>query len=259
MPRPAPARMPATRREGAAAVYLPACVNRIFGPRQAGQTTVVEALVAVSERAGLPVWIPADAPGHCCGTPWTSKGHPGAHAWMAGHTADALWRWSEGGRVPIVIDASSCAGGLVDELPDALDEEGAERHRALTIIDSVAWAHDRLLPNLAIEPAGSVAVHPTCSTRHLGMTAKLQKLAEALAEEVFVPPSAFCCGFAGDRGMLHPELTRSATEQEAAELDRRAFDAYVSSNRTCEIGLESGTGRPYSSIIQLLEERSRQE
>src|SRR3954451_14804148 len=30
MPRPAPARMPATRREDATAVYLPACVNRIF-------------------------------------------------------------------------------------------------------------------------------------------------------------------------------------------------------------------------------------
>src|SRR5271166_175209 len=35
MPRPAPAGMPCTRREGAAAVYLPACLNRIFGkPRR---------------------------------------------------------------------------------------------------------------------------------------------------------------------------------------------------------------------------------
>ena len=245
MPRPAPARLPATRRDGAAAVYLPACVNRIFGAADGSPTTVVEALVTVSERAGLPVWIPPDVAGHCCGTPWSSKGQPRGREWMARHTADALRRWTDGGRLPVVTDASSCAGGLVDEL--GLDD--------LEILDSVAWAHDRLLPNLTLQRTGSVAVHPTCSTRHLGMTVKLQRLAEALADDVYVPPSAFCCGFAGDRGMLHPELTAAATAPEAAEVNARTFDAYVSSNRTCEIGLASGTGRPYRSIIQLLEER----
>jgi D-lactate dehydrogenase len=257
MPKPAPARMPQTRREGAAAVYLPACVNRIFGKSAGSDTTVVEALVAVSERAGLPLWIPQDAAGHCCGTPWTSKGHPQAHAWMAAKSAGALWRWSDGGRLPIVIDASSCAGGLLHELPDALDDEAAERHRALDILDSVGWAHDHLMPSLRINRVGSVAVHPTCSTRHLGMTVALRELAEGLAHDVYVPPSAYCCGFAGDRGMLHPELTASATRPEADEVNRRSFDAYISSNRTCELGLESGTGRPYTSVIQLLDERTR--
>jgi D-lactate dehydrogenase len=142
-------------------------------------------------------------------------------------------------------------------LPEALDEETAERHRSLEILDSIAWAHDHLLPRLNLERLGSVAVHPTCSTRHLGMTVKLQGLAEALAADVYTPPSAYCCGFAGDRGLLHPELTASATRDEAAEVGARAFDSYVSSNRTCEVGLESGTGKPYVSIIQLLDERSR--
>src|SRR3954467_4946256 len=149
MPRPAPARMPATTKNGAAAVYLPACVNRIFGSAD-GEPTVVEALGAVSARAGKPLWIPPDAPGHCCGTPWTSKGHPAAHALMAAKTADALWRWSEGGHLPVVIDASSCSGGLRDEVPDALPEERAERHRSLQILDSVDWLHDHLLPELDI-------------------------------------------------------------------------------------------------------------
>jgi D-lactate dehydrogenase len=251
MPQPAAARVPATERAGAAAVYLPACVNRIYGGG------VVAALVAVSERAGLPVWIPDDAPGHCCGTPWASKGHRAAHAWMARKTAEALWRWSDAGRLPVVIDASSCAGGLLDELPGALDDEAAERHRSLTVLDSIEWAHDHLLPKLDIERTRSVAVHPTCSTRHLNLTVTLQRLAEALADDVYVPPSAFCCGFAGDRGMLHPELTAAATAPEAAELAGRSFDACVSSNRTCEIGMTTGTGRPYVSVIELLERRSR--
>ncbi len=48
----------------AAAVYVPSCTNRIFGGNP------VEALVAVSERAGLPVSIPAEVAGSCCGLPW---------------------------------------------------------------------------------------------------------------------------------------------------------------------------------------------
>ena len=242
MPKPAPSRLPATQREGAAAVYVPGCINRIYGSD--GGLTVVEALVEVSARAGLPVWIPDDVAGHCCGTPWSSKGYPEAHDWMAQRTTEALRRWSDEGRLPVVIDASSCS-------------DAARGDHGVEVLDSVAWAHDHLLPRLSIDRVGSVAVHPTCSTRQMGMTTKLRKLAEALADEVYVPPSAFCCGFAGDRGMLHPELTAAATAPEAAEVNSRTFDAYVSSNRTCEIGLASGTGQPYRSIIQLLEERCR--
>jgi D-lactate dehydrogenase len=230
MPEPAPARMPATQREAAAAVYLPACVNRIFGAangREGGPATVVEALVALSARAGKPVWIPPDAPGHCCGTPWASKGFRQAHALMAAKTADALWRWSDGGRLPVVIDASSCSGALRDELPGALSDQQVERQARLEILDSVDWLHDHLLPQLDLPRTGSIAIHPTCSTRHMDATVKLQRVGEALAEDVYIPPSAFCCGFAGDRGMLHPELTRSATEAEAAELASRQFDTYV--------------------------------
>jgi D-lactate dehydrogenase len=74
MPPPAPAKLPRTSREGAAAVYMPACVNRIFGrPSDDGAGLhLPEAMVAVSARAGLPVWIPGDVSGHCCSVPWTS-------------------------------------------------------------------------------------------------------------------------------------------------------------------------------------------
>jgi D-lactate dehydrogenase len=256
MPKPAPARMPATSRDGAAAVYLPACVNRIFGSA-GGEPTVVEALVAVSARAGKPVWIPPDAPGHCCATPWASKGQPQGHKLMSAKTAEALWRWSDGGRLPVVMDASSCSGALRDELPGALSEEAAERHSKLQLLDSVDWLADHLLPEFDIPRVASLVVHPTCSTRHMGATVKLQRLAEALADDVYVPPSAYCCGFAGDRGLLHPELTASATAAEAAEVQARSFDAYISNNRTCEIGLQSGIERPYRSIVQLVEERLR--
>ena len=51
--------------------------------------------------------------------------------------------------------------------------------------------------------------------------------------------------------------TKPATAPEAAEVTSREFAAHVSANRTCEIGLEQGTGRPYESAIQLLERATR--
>ena len=37
----------------------------------------------------------------------------------------------------------------------------------------------------------------------------------------------------------------------------RRFDAHISTNRTCEIGMERATGRPYMHAVQLLEELTR--
>jgi D-lactate dehydrogenase len=259
MPRPAPAKLPETSRDGAAAVYMPACVNRIFGrPRGDGRgSTVAQALVAVSARAGQPVWIPDDVGGHCCSVPWSSKGYTEGAAAMANRTVESLWRWSSDGELPVVIDASSCALGLAGEVADLLGEENRERHAKLEILDSVAWAK-RLLPELRIGPKlGSVAVHPTCSTRHLGLERDLREVAEAMADEVVQPIRATCCGMAGDRGLLHPELTASATAEEAAELAGSEHDAYVCSNRTCEIALQQGTGAAYESFLIPLELVSR--
>jgi len=83
-----------------------------------------------------------------------------------------------------------------------------ERHKQLKLIDSVGWAHDYLLSRLKVlSRVGSVAVHPVCSTHHLGLAEKLHALGEALAEKAVTPIYATCCVFAGDRGFLHPELT----------------------------------------------------
>jgi D-lactate dehydrogenase len=257
-------RPPRTRRAGAAAVYLPACINRIFGVSQLRSSadgsppSVPDALVAVSNRAGLPIWIPPDVAGHCCGTPWDSKGYRQGHAWMARKVVESLWRWTDGGRLPVVIDATSCTHGITAEIVPALTEQDRERHAGLEVFDAVGWAMDPLLPRLEVgETLRSVALHPTCAGRRLGLDRGLRALAEALAEDAYVPPSATCCGFAGDRGLLHPELTDAATREEAAEVVSRRFDAYLSSNRTCEIGMERATGRPYVHVVQLLEELTR--
>ncbi len=275
LPPPAPRKLPPTIHTGAAAVYVPSCTNRIFatttttadGPQTSKYRTesahrpwVIEALVEVSARAGLPVWIPGDVVGSCCGLPWSSKGFGEAHRHKANEMVEKLWRWSGAGALPVVVDAASCTGSVADPGAGVLTGYNAECLGKIEILDSVAWAHDRLLPWLEVgEKVGSATVHPTCASRHLGLTHRLEALADALADDVFVPPTATCCGFAGDRGISRPELTASATRPEASEVAGRHFDARLSSNRTCEIGLERATGEPYESVILLLERLTRAE
>jgi len=215
-------------------------------------------MVEVSARAGKPVWIPPDIAGTCCSVPWSSKGYRDAHSFKANQTVERIWRWTGGGTMPLVIDASSCGHGLTDFGEGVLTEENAARHAELTIIDSVQWAEENLLPELEVtRKAESVTIHPTCSGRHLGLERSLTRIAGQLADRVEVPDDATCCGFAGDRGLLHPELTASATAEEAAEVKANPTEKYISSNRTCEVGLERATGEPYGSFIYLLEEATR--
>ncbi|MEU7332658.1 FAD-binding and (Fe-S)-binding domain-containing protein [Streptomyces parvus] len=262
IPGAAARKLPDTARVGASAVYYPACVNRIFaGPDDGGAgpaLSLAEAVVAVSGRAGKPVWIPEDVTGTCCATIWHSKGYDAGNRIMANRIVEAAWGWTAGGTLPLVVDASSCTLGIAEEVVPYLTEDNRALHRELTVVDSLVWAAEELLPHLTVfRTAGSAVLHPTCSMEHLGDVGQLRALAEACAQEVVVPDDAGCCAFAGDRGMLHKELTDSATAKEAAEVDRRPYDAYLSANRMCEIGMERATGHPYRSALIELEHATR--
>ncbi|MCX4776554.1 FAD-binding and (Fe-S)-binding domain-containing protein [Streptomyces sp. NBC_01264] len=259
VPGAAAGKLPATRRPGAAAVYYPACVNRIFGgPDGKSGPSLPEAVVAVSERAGRPVWIPGDVRGTCCATIWHSKGYDAGNRVMANRIVEAAWGWTAGGRLPLVVDASSCTLGIAHEVVPYLTDDNRALHAELRIVDSIVWAADELLPHLEVRrTVGSAVLHPTCSMRHLDDEAHLRKVAEACADEVVVPYDAGCCAFAGDRGMLHPELTESATAREAAEVTARRFDAHLSANRMCEVGMDRATGRSYYSALLELERATR--
>jgi D-lactate dehydrogenase len=260
-PPPAPP-LPATARAGAVAVYLPACVTRMFGPDERAGLPVPDALVTLAARAGQPVWIPDDVAGTCCGTVWESKGFPDGAAAMAAIVAQRAWQWTDGGRLPLVTDASSCAlafGDLASHLP----AEAAQRWRQIRVEDSIGFVIEALLPHLGDRLArrpklGSVAVHATCAVQHAGDVDRLTALVAELADTVVHPAPGNCCGFAGDRGFWRPELTESATAPIRAALDLALpADDHVCTNRPCEIGLSHGTGRPFRSLLALLEERTR--
>jgi D-lactate dehydrogenase len=214
----------------------------------------MEVVTAVAGRAGVPLWIPEDAPGHCCGMPFSSKGFERAYIRAVDRTVRSLWAWSGHGSRPIVLDSSPCAYTLRHAGPD-LGDEGRARLERMEILDGIEFAHRHVLPGLRFDDRDrSVVLHPVCSVEKMNLSGKLVEVATAAATEVEVPVAAACCGFAGDRGFLLPRLTEAATRAEADEVRSRSWDGHYSSSRTCEIGLSRATGRPYRSFWYLLAE-----
>ena len=236
------------------AVYFQACVGTMFGPAEGGEGVAV-ALESLAVKAGIVLVRPEGIGSLCCGTPWKSKGILDGYDDMISRTVDELWLTSGGGRIPVVCDNSSCSEGLVLALERAI-EKHPEFH-TMRIVDAVDFAAERILPKLDLQPTlDSVVLHPTCSSTRAGSNANLAKLAAAVASEYTIPEDWGCCAFAGDRGMLHPELTASATSAESAEVRAGEFDAYASCNRTCEIGMTRATGHEYQHILELLDRGS---
>ncbi|MFS0734152.1 FAD-binding and (Fe-S)-binding domain-containing protein [Microbacterium sp. 1P10UB] len=236
----------------AVAVYLPACVNSMFGAA-AGRIGATEAFVRLAERAGVRVVVPEGIESLCCSTPWTSKGYTGGRDVMAKRVVAALRDSTRDGELVVVSDASSCTEGFAHILDDAGLDYRTE--------DAVAFVERLVLPQLgAVMPlVDSLVLHPTCSSTQMGLNPALAALADAVATDVRTPDAWGCCGFAGDRGMLHPELTASATAAEAAEVAGIGAQAHASCNRTCEVGMTRATGSEYRHVLELLEEATRPE
>ncbi|WP_010147023.1 FAD-binding and (Fe-S)-binding domain-containing protein [Serinicoccus profundi] len=261
-----------------AAVLFSTCIGEMFGTEPGGHTGdlgsgAAGALVDLCVRADIPLRTPEGLGGLCCGTPWKSKGMTSGYAVMTDRVVTALRRATEQGRLPIVVEASSCVEGLMVML--------AEHAPDLRVVDALDFVHQTVLPRLRVRRGDrTVVVHPTCSSERAGSTPALIALARAVATDVVVPTDWGCCAFAGDRGLLHPELTASATAAEAAEVaaitagalagrgsenhpHRNAAatplsqPAFVSSNRTCEIGMSRATGHPYRHVLELLAEASQ--
>jgi len=237
-------------------VYFPSCLVRMMGPLPGeARVSTPRAMVDVLQAAGYEVAYPEAIEDLCCGMPFASKAYPEAAARCGSQAAEALWTASAQGRDTVVTDASPCAGTLSELALVHLRQSG----RALAIRDfSRFWAGD-VLPRLGgrFRRPGRAVLHPTCTLVKMGGLADLLAVARAHAEEAIVPPGAECCGFAGDRGFVVPELTRAATRREASEvqaLDGGPALGLYSTCRTCEIGMSRAVGRPYASIVHLVRE-----
>jgi D-lactate dehydrogenase len=245
-------------RENKVFIYFPSCISRQLGtPPKTDQASLATVFTTIANRAGISLQIPEDIAGHCCGMPFSSKGYKSTYQAALHKTVTQMWEWSDHGRYPIVIDTSSCTHTLVS-CGDDLSPEDRELWKQLTILDGVQFLDVVILPKLTLHPVEEdVILHPNCSLRKMGLDVKMLAIAKQCARSATVPLNLGCCAFAGDRGLLLPELTSSATEKETAEVLAKNYAGYYSSNITCEMGMSEATGKNYTSIVYLVEKASR--
>lgn len=241
--------------EEEAVVYFPTCISRMLGGSVSGKKNIIDTMSSISAKVGISFKIPENVGGICCGQIFSSKGYQQAYEYTVNETIAKLWEESYQGKLPVVLDVSSCTHTL-QESREALTEINKKKFDQLNIIDSIDFIAEYIIPKAAtIKKKQNVVLHPVCSLKKMGLNDKFIKVANAFSENVTVPFNAGCCGMAGDRGFLFPELTASATKNEAKEVKETGdFDGYYSSAKTCEMSLSEAVSKNYESIVYLVDE-----
>ncbi|MCP4342560.1 MAG: FAD-binding oxidoreductase [Desulfobulbaceae bacterium] len=228
-------------------VYFPSCASRsMSGPalEDEEREALPQKTMSLLEKAGYQVIYPEKIDSLCCGQAFESKGFMVQADRKSKELSDALLVVSNNGEIPILCDTSPC----LYRMRGTLDER-------LQLFEPVEFVLTYLMDRLTFTQKDvKVALHPTCSTRKMGLETKLEQLARACAKEVVMPADVYCCGFAGDRGFNFPELNESALKDLKDHVC--TCDAGYSTSKTCEIGLSLHGEIPYRSILYLVDEVS---
>lgn len=231
--------------DGLKVVYFPSCINQMMGVDKSskGMRPLAEEMVELLHKAGYTVIIPKGMDSLCCGTIWESKGLPEIADRKTAQLEKALWEASDEGRYPVVCDQSPCLHRMKQKMSRVQLYESAE----------FVWKFlkERLIFKQQDTP---VALHLTCSTRIMKIDRIVYDLACLCSSSVLVPEGVGCCGFAGDKGMTHPELNAYALRKLRAQIEEKGIEVGYSNSRTCEMGLQTNSGIPYRSIIYLVNE-----
>ncbi len=239
--------------KGAAAdaefIYVPACMSRMMGG-------TIDALMRVSKRVGLRVALPREVVGSCCGQAFSSKGFTESAIAKQAEWIDRCWRISNEGRLPIIVDLGSCTAFMHTGLA-GLDEDRKDKLHKMVILDSIAFAHDYVLPKLVVKNRlKTIAIHSVCSNQKSELGNLLGVIAKRCAEEVIAPHEGKCCGMGGDRGFEVPELVLSSTKDVKLAMEQAGCSHGFTSARSCAIALETGSEYPWRSVFHLLDQVS---
>ncbi len=225
-------------------VYFPSCLARATGTAQNDKnkeplTTVTLRLL---QKAGVEVIVPNKLNSQCCGQPFESKGYPKHGKNKSDELEGLLLEASNNGEYPVLCDTSPCTYNMVENMSDKLN-----------IYEPVGFVVEHLQDKLTFNPVNrKIAIHSTCTNKKMGLDGKLKQLASRCATEVVAPLHTDCCGFAGDRGLLFPELNEGALMFLKDQVDS-CEEAY-STSRMCEVGLAHHSGLDYKSILYLVDE-----
>lgn len=236
-------RVKASEKTGLKVVYFPSCINQAMGVEkdQHGLRPLAEEMKELLEKAGYEVIFPEGMDRLCCGTIWESKGLPDIADSKSEELGKVLWKASDGGRYPVVCDQSPCLHRMKKTI------KGIELYESAEFVWK--FLKDRLVFTRTDVP---VALHLTCSSRLMKIDSLIYDLANLCSSSVLVPEGVGCCGFAGDKGMTHPELNAYALRKLRLQVFEKGIEVGYSNSRTCEMGLRTNAGIPYRSIIYLV-------
>ena len=236
-------KLPASQEKELKVVYVPSCLNQTMGidMASAGMNPLAQEMMQLFQKAGYQVIFPEKMDSLCCGTIWESKGLPEIAAQKTRQLEDALWEASEHGKYPVVCDQSPCLHRMKHHISKVKLYESAE----------FVWKY--LKDNLHfVQTDTPIALHLTCSTKLMKIDSIVRDLANMCSSNVLIPEGVGCCGFAGDKGMTHPELNAYALRKLRSQIEDKGIEVGYSNSRTCEIGLQTNSGIPYRSIIYLV-------
>lgn len=229
-------------------VVFTSCVSRLMTNQNIHDTSH---LSYIAEKLGFELKILPMNNGLCCGQAFSSKGFEQASETVKKNTVEQLLDISEGGKLPILVDVSSCSQNFLSY--KFSDFEDQKKYNQLQFLDSVDFVHDYILPKLLLQDKlESVTIHPNCSLQKMNKLPKYKKIIETIAHQVHIPKYATCCGMAGDRGFIVPELTESAVQMQASEVNDFNSKHHCSTSVTCNVNLSMQTGKKYESLYALI-------
>lgn len=236
----------ANRHGSRKAVYFPSCINRAMGTSKDHREEVqlTEKTISLLNKGGYEVIFPENLNNLCCGMPFLSKGYKKAGEKKSQELEAALIKASKNGEYPVLCDMSPCLFTMKENFKSDLK-----------LYEPVEFITTFLLPNLNISPVNeAITIFPVCSMKKMGLDGKLIELALMCAKEVIVADTN-CCGFAGDRGFIYPELNKHGLRNLKTQLPETVKHGY-STSRTCEIGMSLHTAISHKSIVYLVDQVS---
>ena len=215
--------------------YIPTCTSRLFAISYGRNKSIQQLMIEIAKKAGISLIIPSNLQDRCCGMAYYSKGNEKAadiayNDYIKDIPSDSI----------ILSDSISCSYHLKKQ-------EQFKTIHTLTFIDSI-------LPFLELQHIpGTAIILPSCSVHVNDDLDLITRIGKACSEKVLIPESTGCCGFAGDHGFYHPEITIQALLETKKEISTiTEINGYYSVNATCEIGMSLGTEKPYESLLYLI-------
>ncbi|TQR27935.1 FAD-binding oxidoreductase [Campylobacter sp. MIT 97-5078] len=243
-------------------VYFSSCLNRIFNPSKKApdQRSIAQVFENLCKKADFSVIYPSNLSNLCCSKAF--KNHEKEAKNLAFKTFQSLCEASLNAKLPIVCDHSACSLELLKYAKEYENKAGLK----LNIIDMPAFVLEYLSSNLSFSRQNQekIALYAPCSTQNLlvkkqnlAWESAIFELAKLCGAEICEDKKVKCCGFAGNKGFLTPELNQSALrnfgkDDEGNDVFKGIIKGFSSSS-TCEIGLSTKSHFAWQHIIYLVD------